>query len=240
MAGHSKWANIKRKKEIKDTKKAKLFTKATREILVAIQGNPNPQTNSRLRIAIQNAKCISLPKENIERLLKKANNKESTTYTKASYEGYGPHGIGFLVETMTDNINRTVAYLRTTFNKNGGNLDKRGAISHLFDYKGLFIIEKPPIPHWENITLELIEAGIDNIEEEEYLYITCPPGGFQQIQNILENKNIPLKEAGLKYIPTITTKLDAIQTEQIYKLIDELEDLDDVQYVYHNLDIESN
>ncbi len=236
MAGHSKWANIKRKKEVKDAKKAKIFGKASREILVAIQqGDPHPQTNPRLRLAIQNAKAVSMPKENIWRLINKAKDK-TTHYMKVAYEGYAPYGIGVLVETMTDNMNRTVAYLRNVFNKNGGSLDKKGAIRHLFSYKGVFIVPKNHLPHPEETALELIEAGMDDmLEVGDEFYITCLPHQFGGVQQAIEAKQIALLEAGLKYLPLVTTTLEQAAASRVQKLIDELENLDDVQHVYHNL-----
>ena len=239
MAGHSKWSNIKRRKETKDVQKAKVFTKVTREIIVATQqGGPILEQNARLRLAVQNAKSVNLPKDNILRAIKKGDGtNQNDQYQPVTYEGYASNGIALLIETLTDNTNRTVANIRALFTKHGGSLDKRGAIRHLFDYKSLFVIPtKPSEEEREELSLSLIEVDIDDIqEEEEHLYITAPPSAFQSLQEHLEKEEIPIVEAGMKYLPNNLITLPDDKAEKVHTLINAITALDDVQHLYHNL-----
>ena len=238
MAGHSKWANIKRRKEVKDAKKAKIFTKLTKEIIMLTQqGGSDLVKNPRLRVAIQNAKAANIPKDNILRAIKKASGTlGENSYTRATYEGYGPYGVAILVEAMTDNIKRTVANVRALFRKYGGNLDKKGAIQHLFDYKGTFSILKAACKDWDALSLALIEEGLEDIEKmKSYTHLICSPKDFTKMQETLEKKNILPEEGHLTYIPHTTLTLAATEAVRVQKLVEGLEDLDDVQRVFHNL-----
>lgn len=238
MAGHSKWANIKRRKAAQDGKKMKIFAKVTREIIVAAQqGGGNPSENPRLRVALQNAKSVNLPKENMQRAIKKGSGQEAGThYQKVTYEGYAPYGVAVFVETMTDNIHRTVAEVRAVFKKNKGNLDKKGAIQHLFSYKGVFILPHPNTPAWQEQMLELIGIGVEDIEETaDETRLICPPDSFTKIQQALEKAQITYDEAGIHYIPHALVSLSPAQTDAVNTLVEGLEALDDVQQVFHNL-----
>lgn len=176
MAGHSKWANIKHRKSANDAKKGKLFGKLVKEIAMAAkQGGAMPESNPRLRLAIQNAKSANLPKDNIERAIKTGNNRNAATYTEVTYEGHAAHGVAVIVECMTDNLNRTVADVRAIFTKYGSGLGKSNALAFLFDRKGVFTIRQTAATDEEALTLAMIEAGAEAIEPEAgYSHITCP------------------------------------------------------------------
>jgi YebC/PmpR family DNA-binding regulatory protein len=236
MAGHSKWANIKRQKGVKDAQKSKLYTRLVKEIVVAIkQGGPIVETNSRLKIAIQNAKAANLPKATIEKTINKANSKDQINYTEISYEGYAKHGVAIIVECTTDNTNRTVSEVRTIFNKYGGSMAKNGSIAFLFERKGKFVIEKNEN---EELVLQLIDAGAETVDtEDDNTYILSPMQHFHSINKLLEECNISIQEANLEYIPNKTVKITEEQAEPIIKLIDALENNEDIKAVYHNAEI---
>ena len=238
MAGHSKWANIKHRKSANDAKKSKLFAKLVREITMAAkQGSAAPESNPRLRLAIQNAKGANLPKDNIERAIKKGNSKDATTYTEVTYEGYAAHGVAVIVECMTDNLNRTVAAVRAIFAKHGGSLSKSGSFTFLFDRKGVFTLkEEAVIPHQEALTLAMIEAGAEAIESEAgYFYITCPLETFGQVQQGLDTLQISIDAASVQYFPNSSVVLPKSTEADVIKLMDALEDCDDVQRVFYNM-----
>ena len=237
MAGHSKWANIKHKKGANDSKRAKLYTKLIKEISVATrEGGEDINSNSRLRVAIQNAKGANVPKDTIERAIQKASGSGDLNYFSLSYEGYGPGGIAFLVECMTDNTNRTVSSIRSIFSKNNGSITKNGSISHLFDRKGIFVINKDTSINKDALVLDLIDAGATDIENDENnLYLTCSVQNFGNIQKTLENLEIEPMSAHLEYFPKSYIHLNDSEAIKALKLIDSLEDDDDVQKVYHNL-----
>ncbi len=238
MAGHSKWANIKHRKGANDAKKSKLFARLVKEITMAVkQGGTVPESNPRLRLAIQNAKSANLPKDNIERAIKKGNSKDVTAYTEVTYEGYAAHGVSVIVECMTDNINRTVAAVRAIYSKYGGRLGKSGSLAFLFDRKGLFTLKKEAvITDEEVLTLAMIEAGAEAIEpEEDYFFITCPLETFGQVQQRLETLQITIEDTALQYIPNTSVALNKHAEAEVMKLIDALEDHDDVQRVFQNM-----
>ena len=171
MAGHSKWANIKHRKGANDAKRGKIFTKLIKEITVSARdGGPDPSSNPRLRLAIQNAKGSNMPKDTIERAIQKGSGANSANYSTTTYEGYGPNGFAIFVECMTDNINRTVAAVRSIFTKYGGSMGKSGSLAFLFERKGIFTVNREKITDEEAWTLAMIEAGVENIEEEEMDY----------------------------------------------------------------------
>lgn len=241
MAGHSKWANIKHRKGAQDKKRAKEFTRAIKEISVAIKdfGGPDPDSNPTLRNAIANAKGVNMPKDTIQRAIKKASGADADNYELVSFEGYGPHGIAIFIECTTDNTNRTVASVRSIFSKNGGNLGTNGSLEFLFERKGVFTIKKENLEQdLEELELELIDGGATNIEnEDEFLMVYTEFTDFGKMAQKLEELNIEPKKAELERIPLNTTKLPVDDAIQIMNLIEKFEDDDDVQNVYHTLEI---
>lgn len=242
MAGHSKWANIKHRKSANDAKRGKLFGKLVKEITIAArQGGPTPDSNPRLRLAIQNAKGANLPKDNIERAIKKGSGADATDYTEVTYEGYATHGVAVIVECMTDNLNRTVAAVRAAFSKYGGSLGKNGSLAFLFERQGLFVLQKEAVTDEEALTLAMIEAGATAIEPEEaYFYITCPLDTFGEVQKALEALQVSIDEAAVQYTPHTHIALEKDPAAKVMKLIDVLEDNDDVQRVFHNMAVNEN
>lgn len=239
MAGHSKWANIKHRKGAQDKKRAKQFTRAIKEITVAIkEGNSaDPETNPTLRNAIANAKGVNMPKDTIERAIKKASGADADNYEQVTFEGYGPYGIAIFVECTTDNTNRTVASVRSIFSKNDGSLGTNGSLGFLFDKKGVFRIETTDLEiSLEELELELIEAGATDFEKEDkMLTIFSEFESFGSLSAKLEEFNMEVKNAEVQRIPLNTTKLPLDQGKRILALIDKFEEDDDVQNVYHTL-----
>ncbi len=238
MSGHNKWSTIKRKKGANDAKRGKIFTKIIKEIIIATkEGGGDPESNSRLRLAIQNAKGANMPKDNIERAIKKASGSESDNYIETSFEGYAPHGIAIFAECLTDNNNRTVASIRSVFNKFGGKLGTNGSLSSLFERKGVFTIKNEGF-NPEEVELELIDAGAQDFEnDEDTITVTCAREDFGSLNRKLNELGIEPEEALLKRIPNTTKKLDVESARKVMKFIEVLEDDDDIQNVYHNLEI---
>jgi len=238
MSGHSKWSTIKRKKGAADARRGKIFTKIIKEIIIAArEGGGDPDSNSRLRLAIQNAKGANMPKDNIERAIKKAVGSDAVSYIETTFEGYAPHGIAVFVECLTDNNNRTVAGIRSVFNKYGGSLGTNGSLSYLFERKGIFIVEKEGLS-LDDVELEMIDAGAEDFEvDEETVTITCPKEDFGSISKKLGELGIEPEESRLKRIPNDTKTLDIESAKKVLKFIEALEDDDDIQNVYHNLEI---
>lgn len=241
MSGHSKWATIKRKKEKTDSQKAKSFTKVTREIIVATKaGGPDPENNFRLRLTIQKAKEINMPNDNIQRAIKRgAGGSEGNAYEEVTYEGYGAAGVAIMVQVLTDNRNRTASEMRYIFSRNDGNLGESGCVAWMFDQKGIIEIPKDRVELGEEEMLTLaMEAGAEDmrVEEESYELITAP-ADLDNVRKYLESQKLPYTRAELTMIPqnTITVTGDAVQS--IMKLVDILEEHDDVQNVYGNFDI---
>lgn len=241
MAGHSKWSNIKRKKGATDAKRSKQFSKVLKEINVAIKdGGPDEETNPALRNAIANAKGINMPKDNILRAIKKASGEGAENFEEITFEGYGPHGIAFFIECTTDNTNRTVANIRSIFAKNGGNLGKNGSLEFLFERKGVFTIKKSSITKGlDELELELIEYGLEDMETEDDGYITIYSAfnDFGSMAEALEKKAIEVENSTLMRIPVNTNKLPLEQAQKIIELEEKFEDDDDVQKVFHNLEL---
>jgi len=241
MAGHSKWANIKHRKGAQDKKKAKEFTRAIKDISVAVKegGGPDPETNPTLRNAIANAKGINMPKDNIQRAIKKASGDDADDYQNVSFEGYGPNGIAMFIECTTDNQNRTVASVRSIFTKNGGSLGKNGSIDYLFERKGVFVIDKSNVElDLEELELELIEGGASEIEvDDELIYVYSEFTDFGMMSSKLEDLKIETKNADIHRIPLNTIALEQQQAFKILDLIEKFEDDDDVKNVYHNMQI---
>ncbi|MDP2089892.1 MAG: YebC/PmpR family DNA-binding transcriptional regulator [Flavobacteriaceae bacterium] len=217
---------------------SKAFTRIGKDIVMAVkEGGPNPEANSRLRAVIQNAKAVNMPKDNVERAIKKASEKDSGTYKEVLFEGYAPHGIAILVETATDNNNRTVANIRSYFNKCHGALGTSGSVSFMFDHTCNFRIPKEGLPmNLEELELELIDANIDEIfEDEDGILIYAPFESYGAIQKYLEEKNIEILSSGFERIPQNTTQLTEEQMADVEKLLEKIEDDDDVMNVYHTM-----
>jgi YebC/PmpR family DNA-binding regulatory protein len=238
MSGHSKWSTIKRKKGAADAKRSKMFSKVVKDITIAVnEGGPDPDANPRLRLAIANAKGISMPKDNIERAISKGRDKDAANFLELTYEGYLTHGIAVYIECTTDNQQRTVSAVRAVFNKYGGNLGTNGSLSFLFDRKGIFTVPKGELDQ-EDFELEMIDAGAEDIEEEDgFFSITTAMEDFGNMQKKLEEMGIEPESAELQRIPHETVKLDMEDARKILKVIDAFEDDDDVQKVFHNLEI---
>ena len=240
MAGHSKWANIKHKKSAQDAKRGKIFTKLIKEIHIAVKegGSADEENNPRLRLAIQNAKGANMPKDNIERAIKKASGDDGGNYEAQTFEGYGPHGIAVFVETMTDNNNRTVSNVRMHFSKHGGNLGTNGSLEFLFDQKGVFTLKEPEGQDKEELELELIDGGAEEVEHEDgRMTVITAMEDFGRMQEKLEELGLVYENAELQRIPKTRVELDNGAFQSVMKLIDALEDDDDVQKVYHNLEV---
>uniref|UniRef100_A0A7V6CDB3 Probable transcriptional regulatory protein ENM15_01995 n=1 Tax=Thermodesulfobacterium geofontis TaxID=1295609 RepID=A0A7V6CDB3_9BACT len=239
MAGHSHWAQIKRKKSAQDAKRGQIFTKLIREIIIAVKtgGSGDPELNPRLRSAIQAAKAANMPKENIERAIKKALGlEEGIQYEEAFFEGYGPGGVAILISAITDNRKRTVSELRHLFNKYGGNLAEPGAVSWIFEQKGLVVATKKE----EEKVLEIaIEKGAEDIKEyESEIEVITEPSQFEEIKKALETAGIEIISAKVTMVPkTIVPVEDETTASNLLKLMEALDDLDDVQQVYANFDI---
>lgn len=241
MAGHSKWANIKHRKGAQDKKRGKIFTRLIKEITVAIKENNNngdPETNPALRNAIQNARGENMPKDNIERAIKKASGANADNYDQITFEGYGPHGIAFFIECTTDNTNRTVANIRAIFNKNDGTLGTNGSLEFIFNRTGVFTIEKEKLD-WDldELQLELIEGGATSYEDEEDIFVVYTDfTDFGLMSDLLSKLNIEVRNAELQRIPVSTNIIEPEAAKDILKLIDAFEDDDDVQNVFHNME----
>ncbi len=240
MSGHSKWSTIKRKKGAVDAKRGKIFTKLIKEITVSARmGGGDPMGNPRLRSAVAAAKAENMPKDNIDRAVKKGTGDlEGTVYEEITYEGYGPGGVAVLVDCMTDNKNRTVADVRHFFSKSGGNLGESGCVSWMFEKKGSMSVDKNTISEEKLMDLAL-EAGAEDILEEESEYqVLTSPDEFNTVRESLENEGVAFLEASISMIPQNVIEINESKpAKQLLKLLESLEDHDDVQNVYANFDI---
>lgn len=238
MAGHSKFANIKHKKEKNDAIKGKIFTIIGREIAVAVKaGGADPTSNSRLRDAIAKAKSNNMPNDTIERSIKKAaGNIEGVSYEAIVYEGYGPKGVAIIVETLTDNKNRTAANVRSAFTKGNGNMGTTGCVSFMFDEKGQIMVEKADNIDSDELMMIALDAGASDFNEEEEGYeIITTPEDFSAVREAIEQANIPIIDAEVSMIPqTYTSLTDEEDIKKMNKLLDLLDNDDDVKNVYHN------
>ncbi|MCD6452831.1 MAG: YebC/PmpR family DNA-binding transcriptional regulator [Dehalococcoidales bacterium] len=240
MSGHSKWASIKHQKGIADARRGQLFTKLTREIIVAVRdGGSSPDTNFRLRLCIQKARDNSMPMENVERAIKRGSGKlEGMTLIEMTLEGYGPGGVAILVEAVTDNRNRTLQDVRNLFTRNGGSLGESGCVSWLFDLKGLIRVNTDNVDA-DEVTLKAIDAGAEDvIPENTSLQIYTKPDGLEMVRKTLEESNIPVESAEQMMVPKTTVELDEKAALQALRLVDKLEDLDEVQRVSINADFD--
>jgi len=238
MSGHNKWSTIKHKKGAADAKRGKIFTKIIKEISVAAKlGGGDPAANPRLRTAIDKAKGENMPKDNIERAIKKGTGEmEGVNYEEITYEGYGPGGVAVLVEVMTDNRNRTVSEVRSIFTKCNGNMGETGCVSWMFDQKGL--ITYPKSVDFDKLFEAAIEAGAEDVVDlDEQIEVTTEPSAFIEVRDALNAAGFTFENAEVTMIPQTQVKLEGKQAESMLKMIDRLEDNDDVQNVYANFDI---
>lgn len=240
MAGHSKWHNIKHKKAAQDQKRGKIFTKIMREIYVAVkQGGANPDNNPRLRVAMEMAKEYNMPKENVERAIKKAiGGLEGENMDEVMFEGYGPGGIAMFVSAITDNKNRTSSQIRAIFSRYGGTLAEAGAVSWMFDMKGVFSFSKQTLGERRNeLTDVAIEEGAEDINEDrDNIYVICDPKNFENLKSKLGR--FGWDSAEITYVPKSTIKVSGKVAESVIKLIEALDELDDVNRVWSNFEIE--
>jgi len=237
MSGHSKWSTIKRKKGAADAKRSKIFSRIVKEIAVAVkESGADEETNPRLRMAIQNAKGANMPKDNISRAISKAN-KDDSNFLEITFEGYAPHGIAIFVECLTDNNNRTISNIRAIFTKKGGSLGTNGSLSYLFDRKGVFNIPKGELDP-DEFELEIIDAGVEDFElDGDTFIITTALEDFGNMQKKFEEMGIVPENAELQRIPNDTKTLDVQEARKIISMVEMFEDDDDVQNVFHNLEM---
>ncbi|MFH1320233.1 MAG: YebC/PmpR family DNA-binding transcriptional regulator [Bacteroidota bacterium] len=254
MSGHSKWSTIKHKKGATDAKRSKAFSKVLKDITVAVrEGGADRDGNPRLRVAIANAKGVNMPKDNIERAIKKASDRNSANLTATTYEGYAPGGIAIFIECLTDNVNRTISNIRAIFTKGGGNLGTNGSLEFLFDKKGIFTIptrlidgggqaddpgnEKTRLSE-DDFYLEVIDGGAEDVVKEDDIYIIYTSfEDFGNMQRKLEELGVEAENAELQRIPKTTKTLDIQSAQKVLKLIEAFDDDDDVQNVFHNLEM---
>ena len=236
MSGHSKWHNIQAKKGKADAARGKVFTKLGRELLIAVkEGGPEPASNSKLKAVIAKCKASNMPNDTINNAIKKASSSNEN-YEEITYEGYGPNGVAVIVEAATDNKNRTAADVRHAFDKSGGNLGTTGCVSYMFNKKGVIIIEKESTElDEEEIMMLALDAGAEDFQSTDEIYeITTEPSDFSSVSEKLEEAGITFLEAEVQMVPTTTVQLDEHGAEKMERLIERLEDLDDVSNIYHN------
>ena len=237
MAGHSKWANIQHRKGRQDAARSKLFSKLSREITVAAKmGDPDPEKNPRLRLAVKEAKSNSVPKDVIERAIKKSQGGDGDEYEEIRYEGYGPNGVAVIVEAMTDNRNRTASNVRSTFSKNGGNLGETGSVGFMFERKGE-VVYGAEVGDADTVMMAVIEAGAEDVESSEDGHVIwCADTDLNEVSSALESELGESESTKLVWRPTTTTELGLEDMQKLLKLVDALEDDDDVQRVTTNFE----
>ena len=239
MSGHSKWSTIKHKKGAADKKRAKIFTKLIKEITVAARmGGGDPESNPRLRHAVASAKAQNMPKDNVERAIKKGTgDMDGVNYEEIIYEGYGPGGVAVMVECLTDNKNRTIADVRFIFNKAGGNVGTDGCVAWMFDKKGLIVISKENAD--EDTLMEVaLEAGAEDIRDEDEVFeVLTAPEDYDAVKDAIDAAQIPCESAEISMIPQNTTAVEGKEAEQMVRFMDALDDCDDIQHFYTNADI---
>ncbi|MEI7484898.1 MAG: YebC/PmpR family DNA-binding transcriptional regulator [Ignavibacteriota bacterium] len=239
MSGHSKWATIKRKKAATDSARGKVFTRIIKEITIAARdGGGDPVGNPRLRLAIQNAKSSNMPQDNITRAVKKGTGElEGVMYTEITYEAYAPHGVAVIIQSVTDNRNRTIAELRHIVSKNNGNMGDAGSVSWMFERKGVVTIEKGT--HTEDDVMEVIlDLGADDLKtEEEHFEIICPIENLETVRKSMEEKGYKLESANMQYIPKELITLDEEKAASVIRFLETVEEYDDVQNLFTNADL---
>lgn len=239
MSGHNKWSKIKRKKGVADAARSRIFGRRIKEITVAVKegGSADPEFNPRLRTAVINAKGDNMPRDTIERAIRKASESSGESYHETTYEGYGPGGVAVFVECTTDNMNRTVSNVRLAFTKHGGNMATSGSVDFLFDRKAVFEIPRGELDE-EEFTLELIDAGVDDVEPDEGEFlVTAPMESFGSIQRKLDELGLEPSKAELRRIPRTCTAVDVETGRKMLHLIEAIEDDDDVTAVFHNMEL---
>ncbi len=238
MSGHSKWASIKHQKAVTDARRGQLFTKLTREIIVVVrQGGSNPETNFRLRLAIQKARDSNMPLDNIERAIKRGSGTlEGAILVEMTLEGYGPKGTAILVQALSDNRNRTVQDVRNIFSRHGGNLGESGCVAWLFDSKGLIMVKTNDLDV-EELALRAIDAGAEDVKvENAYVEVYTKPEEFETVRAALEQENLSIASAEVSMVPKTMIELEEKPALQTLKLLDKLEEMDEVQHVASNAD----
>ena len=240
MSGHSKWHNIQGRKNAQDAKRGKIFQKLSRDIYMAAKsGGPDPDANPQLRLVMDKARAANMPKDNIKRALDKATGANGANYEEITYEGYGPGGVAIIVDTLTDNKNRTAANVRSAFTKGGGNVGTPGSVSYMFDKKGQIIIDKEECEmDADELMMLALDAGAEDFSEEEDSYeVYTAPEDFSAVRETLEKEGVPMLEADVTMIPQTWTELtDEESIKKMNRILDLLDDDDDVQAVYHNWD----
>jgi YebC/PmpR family DNA-binding regulatory protein len=241
MSGHSKWSTIKRKKGKADAARGKIFTKLIKELTVAArEGGGDREGNPRLRSAVQAAKAANMPAANIDKAIKKGTGElPGVSYDQVNYEGYGPGGVAVLVETLTDNKNRAVSEIRHLFTRHGGNLGEVGCVGWMFERRGIIQVDKGKSDEDQLLEIALEAGALDMTLEEDYFEIVTPFEKFDTVKSALDEKSVSYSQAELTMVPQTTIKLEGKQAEQMLKLMEELEDHDDVQKVYANFDIDT-
>lgn len=241
MAGHSKWANRKHRKERQDAKKGQVFSKMAREIAVAARlGGPNPEANPRLRLAIEKARELRVPWENIERAINRGAGKSGEDqYEEAFYEGYGPGGVAVLVSVLTSNRKKTAGEIRHLFSRFGGSLGEAGCVSWLFDRKGLLVLDRSAAPSEEEVIMDALEAGAEDVRgDDESLEIVTSPDDFEAVKKALQEKGYVFLRSDLTMLPRTETPVSGADAERLFKLLEALDDHDDVQEVFSNFSVD--
>ena len=239
MSGHSKWSTIKRKKGATDAKRGKIFSRIAKEILVAAKaGGGDPDGNPRLRTVLMSARAANMPKDNVEKAIKKGTGDlEGVIYEEIRYEGYGPGGVAIIVDVLTDNKNRAVAEIRHALTKHGGNMAENGAVTWNFEHKGIILVSSDACDE-EEMFEKVIEAGAEDMSTEGDVYqVTTEPGELHAVAHELENMGLTLIEANLTMIPKTMTNVDGAEARSVLRLLDALEDKDDIQNIYSNFDV---
>jgi YebC/PmpR family DNA-binding regulatory protein len=239
MSGHSKWSQIKRKKNKIDQNRGKLFSKLIREITTAARvGGGDPKGNMRLKAAFEEAKAINMPSETLKRAIQKGTGElPGETYEEVTYEGYGPNGVALLVKVLTDNKNRTAPEIRHGFSKFGGNLGEVGSVSWMFERKGLILVEAHKVDEDELLSLALEGGATDMRRADTVFEVSTEPAQLEAVRRILEERGVPIQSAEVTYVPQSTIRLEGKEAQQVLRLVEGLEELDDVQKVYANFDI---
>jgi len=238
MSGHNKWSKIKRKKGVEDSRRSKVFTRIIKEISVAVkEGTSDPDTNPRLRLALNNAKGVNLPKDTIQRAINKASETGGANYHETTYEGYSNNGIAIFVECMTDNINRTVSNIRMIFSKYNGTLGTNGSLAFIFDRKGVFTVPQGTLKE-DDFEMEVIDAGAEDVHLDDGVFtIYTSLEGFGRMNKRLEEMKVEVENAELQRIPKTTATVDIDTARRVFKMIEAIEEDDDVQAVYHNMEL---
>ncbi len=238
MSGHSKWKTIKRKKGAEDARRGKLFTRLAREITIAAKGGGDPNSNSSLRLMLDKARANNMPKENIERAIKRGTGElEGGELEEVFYEGYGPHGVALMVKCLTDNRNRTISDVRRIFNRSGGSMAEAGAVAWMFDTRGYITVERDDQDP-DEIFMLAVDAGAQDVEtSDEFVEVYTEPGDLHWVRESLSKSGLHIDDAELSLVPKSMMTLDEKDTLQVMNMIEALEELDDVQQVYSNLDI---